>query len=159
VRRRAIEQLQQLTIPDDSLPEEITSMEMTEGRIKKITTRIIVGKKRDPVTSETLLYKVIGVATGVKTGESNYGPWKALRGEFEAKRWSDGKVFKAPLVVLPEEVIDRIHARLDTGSAAVGFALHVLVQPRAAAPGFVYDYVYPCEPHAHEPLAALRDYL
>lgn len=149
----------QLTIPDSNLPEEITSMDITEGRIKKITTKIIVGKKREPITGPTELYKAIGIARGVKTGESNYGSWIALRGEFEAKRTRDGAIFRAPLMILPEEVTARIHARLETGTSAVQFAITVSVAPRDASPGFFYGYDYIVEPHAHEPLAGLREYL
>lgn len=149
----------QLTIPEDKLPEEITEMSITEGRVKKITTKIIVGKKRGPITGPTELYKAIGIARGVKTGESNYGSWIALRGEFEAKRTSDGAIFRAPLMILPEEVTARIHARLEMGAAAVQFAITVSVAPRDASPGFVYGYAYTVDPHEHEPLAALREYL
>ena len=75
---------------------------MTEIKTEnKLSAKTLVGKAVSDVKELTRLYSVIGIATGIKTGESLYGPWTALSGRFEAKRESDGQVFTAPMVLMP----------------------------------------------------------
>ena len=146
----------QLTIPGSNLPEEITSMDITEGKVKKITTKIIVGKKRDEVTEKTALYSVVGVAVDVKAGESNYGPWLAIKGQFEAHRTSDGKLFAASLIILPADASTQIHQTLVGTGKAVEFSLTVYASPTLKSPGFEYISDFGITPRSHDPLAALR---
>src|ERR1700723_788278 len=97
---------QQFVIPDRNEAESVTMTEITN--VKKLTTKIIVGKKIGKIEARTVLYSIIGVATGLKTGESNYGAWTGLLGRFEAERTADGAMFSAPLVLLPDEALSPI---------------------------------------------------
>lgn len=130
---------------------------MTEiTTVKKLTTKIIVGKKIGKVEARTTLYSVIGVATGLKTGESNYGAWTALVGRFEAERTQDGELFAAPLLLLPDEAtaLPLINAvKIHEG---VEFALIVSVEPTLSAPGYVYDVTSVVSPRRNDMLAILR---
>ena len=65
----------QAVIPDsnEGLAETVTMTEIkTEN---KLSAKTLVGKAVSDVKELTRLYSVIGIATGIKTGESLYGPW------------------------------------------------------------------------------------
>ena|ERR1700679_440703 len=144
---------QQFVIPDRNEAESVTMTEITT--VKKLTTKIIVGKKIGKIEARTTLYSVIGVATGIKVGESNYGAWTALVGRFEAERTADGEMFASPLLLLPEvtgqPIIDAV--KIHEG---VEFALIVSVEPTLSAPGYVYDIQTVVAPRRNDMLAILR---
>lgn len=58
-----------------------------------IITEVIVSPPRD-------LYIVFGTADGTRSGTSQYGDWVSFTGEFEARRFSDGRVFKSNECIL-----------------------------------------------------------
>jgi hypothetical protein len=144
---------EQFVIPDREEPESVTMIEITN--VKKLTTKIIVGKKIGKIEARTTLYSVIGVATDIKVGESNYGAWTALVGRFEAERTADGEMFASPLLLLPEvtgqPIIDAV--KIHEG---VEFALIVSVEPTLSAPGYVYDIQTVVAPRRNDMLAILR---
>jgi hypothetical protein len=144
---------EQLLIPDRNEAESVTMTEITT--VKKLTTKIIVGKKIGKIEARTTLYSVIGVATDIKVGESNYGAWTALVGRFEAERTADGELFASPLLLLPEvtgqPIIDAV--KIHEG---VEFALIVSVEPTLSAPGYVYDIQTVVAPRRNDMLAILR---
>lgn len=69
--------------------------------LKKLNPKDVMGGKiRDlPIPSD--LYTVIGRAHNLRDGESAYGPWTSLRGEFEAVRLSDGETFISAECFIP----------------------------------------------------------
>jgi hypothetical protein len=134
--------------------ESITMTEITT--VKKLTTKIIVGKKIGKVEARITLYSVIGVASGLKTGESNYGAWTALVGRFEAERTADGELFSAPLLLLPDEATAAPIIQAVKIHEGVEFALIVSVEPTLSAPGYVYDVTSVVSPRRNDMLAILR---
>lgn len=147
----------QTVIPDRNEPETITMTEI--AAVKKLTTKIIVGKKIGKIDSRQQLYSIIGVATGLKTGESNYGAWTALVGRFEAERTADGQIFAAPLLLLPDEATAAPIISAVKIHEGVEFALVVTVEPTLSAPGYVYDIVTVITPRKNDMLAGLRSAL
>lgn len=145
---------EQLTIPDRNEAESVTVTEITT--VKKLTTKIIVGKKIGKIEVRQQLYSIIGVATGLKTGESNYGAWTALVGRFEAERTADGAMFSAPLLLLPDEATAAPIIQLVKIHEGVEFALVVTVEPTLSAPGYVYDIATVITPRKNDILAGLR---
>ena len=146
---------EQMTIPDRNEAESITMTEITN--VKKLTTKIIVGKKIGKIEARTVLYSIIGVATGLKTGESNYGAWTGLLGRFEAERTADGAMFSAPLVLLPDEALSPIVSAVRASKDGVEFALIVSAEPTLSAPGYVYDIASVVAPRRNDMLAGLRN--
>ena len=148
----------QAVIPDsnEGLAETVTMTEIkTEN---KLSAKTLVGKAVSEVKELTRLYSVIGIATGIKTGESLYGPWTALSGRFEAKRESDGQVFTAPMVLMPE-VVNEVLPSLKTAKAgqASEFAFIVSVeQSEDSGRGYEYVIVSVIEPRESDSLGALR---
>lgn len=53
---------------------------------RRLTPKEIMGKKIRDVRIPSDLYTLIGRANNLRDGESDFGPWTALRGEFEACR-------------------------------------------------------------------------
>jgi hypothetical protein len=147
---------EQALIPDRNEAESITMTDITN--VKKLTTKIIVGKKIGKIEVRQQLYSIIGVATGLKTGESNYGAWTALVGRFEAERTQEGALFSAPLVLLPDEAAAPIISAVKIHEG-VEFALVVTVEPTLSAPGYVYDIATVITPRKNDMLAGLRSAL
>ena len=145
----------QMLIPDRDEPESVTVTDIAS--VKKLTTKIIVGKKIGKVEARTTLYSIIGVATDLKTGESNYGPWTALVGRFEAERSADGAMFAAPLLLLPDEATAAPIIQAVKIHEGVEFALVVSVEPTLSAPGYVYDIATVVSPRKNDMLAGLRN--
>lgn len=122
---------------------------------KKLTTKLILdGKKVHSGMVEggpVQLYTIIGVCTGIKTGESQYGGWVGFTGSFEAVRISDGVRFNAPVAFIPEPASGMTlaalqdaqqHSQGTIASMSVRFAFIVGAKPSEKAAGFEY-YVEP----------------
>lgn len=45
--------------------------------------------------------RVLGIATGSKSGQTNFGPWVSLTGNFEAVNLETGQTFKAQNLLMP----------------------------------------------------------
>lgn len=105
--------------------------------------------------------RVVGVARGTKIGESTFGPWKALMGDFvfvpsvgdnKDKRYRSGQLF-VPDVVL--DLVAPIAENLDKGGA-VEMAFAITAKNDAdSATGYVYGCSFLVEPTDNDPLANL----
>jgi hypothetical protein len=153
LHRRTKKRLQravQLSIPVDAEPETMTEVEVETE--KKLSAKIIVGKRIGKIDAPKDLFTVIGIATGTKTGQSNYGEWVGLRGQFEVTRCDDGKVLHAPLMILPDLAL----ALIPFYMLPCEFAFLVKVVPSANGAGFEYAVDSIVTPRPHDPLAELR---
>lgn len=119
---------------------------------KKLSAKIIVGKRIGKIDAPQDLFTVIGIATGTKTGQSNYGEWVGLRGQFEVVRADDGKVLHAPLMILPDAAM----AMIPPFALPCEFAFRVRVVPSLNGAGFEYEVTALVGPRSHDPLAELR---
>jgi hypothetical protein len=142
---------EQLTIPVVPEPQSMTTVEVETER--KLSTKIIVGKRIGKVTAPTDLYTVAGIATGTKVGQSTYGEWIGIRGSFEVTRLEDFKVFKAPLMILPELGLASVLAH---ASGDVAFAALVSVDPSTNQAGFEVRVTWIAPPHEFDCLAGMR---
>lgn len=103
--------------------------------ITKITTRKIgaVPSKDEP--SE--LFQVVGIATGIQAGESQFGEWKAFIGTFKAVNLQTGEVFTSGKLFLPSVASNYLAGFLG-GSDSVEFALQVNSIPSDNVIGYEY---------------------
>lgn len=126
--------------------------------LKKLTAKAIMGEKVKAPEKATVLFTVYGIANGVRKGETNFGPWVALTGNFEAVRKSDGKVFRSSNVFLPEPMHGMLVAAVSADDTRnVQFACNVILKPRAdLAIGYEYIAEPVVESGENDPLAALR---
>lgn len=128
--------------------------------IRKISSKTVVGKIPNPPEKGVRpLWQVIGQATGVKAGTTQFGEFQALVGVFEAVNVETGEVFEAPQCFLPEPQNGAIATKLLNGNAtAVEFALEIGI--KAPGAGSQQRYEYTCktlrEAGESDPLDGLR---
>lgn len=127
--------------------------------IRKISTKNVVGRIPDPPAKGVKpLWQVIGQATGVREGNSQYGEYQGLVGMFEAVNVETGEVFEAPQCFLPEPYNGAIATRLLNGASAVDFAFEIGI--KAPSAGSQQRYEYSCkalrEAGETDPLENLR---
>lgn len=119
---------------------------------RKLSAKIIVGKRIGQVTEPKDLFTVIGIATGTRSGQSNYGEWTGLKGQFEVVRCDDGKVLRAPIMILPDAAM----AELAKCSWPSQFAFLVRVIPSSNSAGFEYEVQRIIGPMDYDALSGLR---
>jgi hypothetical protein len=108
--------------------------------VRKIQAKGLVGNVKD--AEEGTLYTVVGKATGLKGGESNYGPWECLKGDFIAQT-NDGEQYRGSQLFLPEIAHDMVAHQLKEGNEAVEFGFIIGKKNDETS---AIGYVYTCEP-------------
>lgn len=84
--------------------------------------------------------RVVGMALGVKQGESDYGAWTALIGDFGVTNLIDGEQFRGATLFLPDVALLPIQVQLQKpGAQAVQFALDVYAcEDETSSVGYSY---------------------
>lgn len=108
--------------------------------LKKLTVKAICGgvKLVDiPADGELMLCRMAGVAHATQSGESTYGVWEALVGEFAATSYITGEIFVGKHAFIPGAMGDALigalnNAQLEDASASMKFSVDVsvVVSPR-----------------------------
>lgn len=127
--------------------------------VKKLQSKVIMGAEIKNVEDGNM-YIVSGKATGMKGGESNYGPWECLTGEFKAERIVDGKIFSSNVVFLPDVAHMQIAHVLKSGEAeAVDFVFAIgRITSDNSATGFEYTCTPLVQPEIEsDPVMALLE--
>ncbi len=91
---------------------------------KKLSTQKIVGKIVARDLEEGVdkdLYEVVGIASGVKSGSTDYGDWNALTGNFAAQSLESGEQFRSGVCFLPDVALDPILGQLEAGANCIEF--------------------------------------
>lgn len=133
--------------------------------IKKISAKTVVGTVRPP-EKPTSLYTVIGIANGLRTGNTTYGDFVALTGQFEATNLETGEQYTAPQCFLPEPLCGMIAAQLRTTdkegnrtTMSVRFAVEVGIKPAKSTMGYEYTVRELVDTSEGDPLEDLRQAL
>lgn len=131
------------------------------AQVKKLSVAKVFGK----VDLEALIKadgqrmhcgRYMGIASGVKTGVSDYGVWKALTGSFEGVS-PDGEVSAAPYLFLPEVAQIPIELALAAGSQAVSFAVDVFVKyAKDSQTKYEYTFESVIPPSQDDPMQKLK---
>ena len=131
--------------------------------IRKISAKSVCGRIEAPKKA-VKLFTVFGIATKVKTGQSDYGPWTALVGQFEAVNAETGEIFQAPQCFLPDPMNSMIAEQLEECdedgnrvTQSVQFSVDVGIKPSDVPVGYEYTTKTVVESDNADPLAALRD--
>jgi len=108
--------------------------------LKKLSVKSICGgvKVKDiPEGGELLLCRIAGTASAVDRGESSYGEWEALLGEFAATNYATGEIFVGKSAFIPaamgEALINALNsAQREDASASLKFSVDIsaAVSPR-----------------------------
>lgn len=131
--------------------------------VKKLSMKILAGgrPKIPEAEGETnWIAKVAGIANGTKTGESNFGLWVALIGNFAAEQIGVEKPerFRTGVMFLPDVALNLVTPALEAAGkgAAIEFAFQIgVIKDDSAATGYVYVAESLIEPSASDPLEAL----
>ena len=132
--------------------------------VKKLSVGKLIGafKSNLPADNSSLeLGKVVGIARGTKTGESNFGPWTALTGDFmfvPSTGANEGKQFRSGVLFVPDVVLDLvlpIVSGLDRGgSVEIAFAIKAR-KDETSTIGYAYSADFLAAPAANDPLENL----
>lgn len=131
------------------------------GMIKKISTKTVLGNVKAIVQDlkegeKTRAMMVVGVAKGVRTGESTYGPWVSFKGQFKATNLLNGEVSVSGECFLPDIASNMIEAQLaDADSVEFGFDI-VIKYDDDARDKYVYEIEPLFEPQENDPLLLLE---
>ena len=99
--------------------------------------------------------RLIGIATGSKSGVSQYGDWTALIGSFQFVN-PEGEIVRAVQAFGPDLVIQPVVAQLASGSQSVTVAVDVFAVPSEKSPaGWNYVCSAAIEETETDPLALL----
>ena len=133
---------------------------MSASLIKKISAKTVVGTVTAPEKA-TPLYTVMGIANGIKSGQSTYGEWIALTGQFEAMNLETGESVAAPQCFLPDPLQGMIVAKIrtpdDNGvTPSVRFAVEIGIKPAKSTLGYEYTVRELVDAQENDPLADLR---
>jgi hypothetical protein len=137
--------------------------------VKKLSVGKIVGKvttllpdSRTDVTP-VQLGRVVGIAHGVKVGESTFGPWKALTGDFvfePSAGANAGKRYRSGVLFVPDVILDLVAPAVENlakGAAVeLAFAVTAKNDPTTSV-GYSYGCSFLQEPAANDPITALLD--
>jgi hypothetical protein len=97
-------------------------------------------------TPEIRVCRIVGFASGVKRGDSSYGPWAALVGEFAATNAETGEIFASKTAIIPgpmgEALVTSTESVLqEDAEAKVKFSCDVFVKRSARDPNRKYEYI------------------
>jgi hypothetical protein len=137
------------------------------GLSKKISVKTVLGMaisnvvilqkhpQFDKESGQLVCMTIMGIASGVKTGESEHGPWYALTGQFKATNPHTGQVYMSGKCFLPEVALDLLLGQVNQGNT-VEFAFTIIAQLDEQSPvGWSYTAV-PLLKQEHNPLEALE---
>lgn len=85
--------------------------------VKKLSVKTIHGKVKasELDASGSILFRIMGVAMGAKSGESQFGPWTALTGNFAAVK-ADGEIIRASELFLPDVILNMLLPAVEQGN-------------------------------------------
>ncbi len=108
--------------------------------VRKITVASVYGKVKVadiPDGEEIAICRMAGVASGIKSGESQYGEWEILLGEFAATNSQTGEIFAGGACAVPgamgEMLLSQLKAALmEDAASKLRFSVDVfaVVSPR-----------------------------
>jgi hypothetical protein len=141
------------------------------AQVKKISVATVYGKialsALMAAPNKTLdIMQVVGVAVGIDKGESSYGDWECLKGDFEATDAKTGVVVRASTCFLPPVAMDAIKVGMSQMGTGRGleFAIKVIAKYVAEDEGhksggspYEYSFEHLLKPSAEsDPILKLK---
>lgn len=136
------------------------------ANIKKLSVKTVYGnidlEKLINAPNKTLhVMRVIGLAVGVASGESTFGAWESLRGQFEATNPDTGEVSESSVLFLPDVALTPILVSLSRPEVkGVEFAIDVSVHyAQSKKPGgspYEYSFSAILPPDENDPITRLK---
>lgn len=132
--------------------------------IKKISVKTVCGDlkamlREGKLTDGMKLMRVFGIANGIATGVSEYGPWVAFKGTFEAMSYFTGKISHSGRCLLPDvasEVLEGVVLTAE-GRAGVEFGFEIILKfDDKSATGYIFEAEPILAPAQNDPLMQLK---
>lgn len=132
--------------------------------VSKISAKTVYGsvdiKALHTAKVEKKIIRVIGLASGIKTGETSFGAFVAFTGNFKAINLDTNEEFRSGKVFLPNIAQNLLEGALaQTESDAVEFAFDIGVKPvqdRQGKDSYEYTVTPLMAAQDNDPLAALE---
>lgn len=128
------------------VPTEIKQVADAAGKLQSVAVAI-----------EQPLMRVIGLANGIKTGNSNFGAWLSFSGQFEATNILTGEVSRGANLFLPDvagELLAPVVKAAEGNDVVVGFDIGA--KPAGNAVGYEYTVTPLTKPSENDALGALK---
>lgn len=132
--------------------------------IKKISVRDVFGGKAEILKvvmsdqeKKHPIMRVVGIASGMRTGESDNGPWTGLKGQFSATNLVTGQEFRSGQCFMPDVANDLVVGALmaeDSSAVEFGFIIYASYDETAAT-SYIYSAEPLVKPKENDPLAML----
>lgn len=116
--------------------------------VRKITVASVFGKVKVadiPEGEELELCRIAGVASGLESGESSYGPWTMLLGEFAATNRATGEIFAGVKAIVPgamgeQLVLSMSNALVEDAGSKLKFSVDISAKVSPRDPN-KYEYI------------------
>jgi hypothetical protein len=132
---------------------------LSVGKLIGKVTAILPDSKSDTTAVE--LGRVVGIARGTKEGESTFGPWKALAGDFVFEPSvgpNKGSRYRSGVLFVPDVVLDLVAPAAENLGKGEGvemaFAINAKNDPSVAVL-LSYGCSFLIEPTENDPMTAL----
>ncbi len=120
------------------------------GNVKVIVKDMKDGAKKP-------IMRIIGLANGTQSGESDNGPWVALKGEFKAVNLLDKEEYVSGKCFLPRGISDLVAGQLGDDVKKVQFAFDIIiVEDLESQVGYHYEAEPLLKPQENNALAMLE---
>lgn len=131
------------------------SPKVVYGNVKRAAAQMLVDN-----VQQKLLYRVLGSASGIGTGESDNGVYTYFKGSFLATNYDTGEEFRAGKAFMPGAASTLLEGALSGDVTAVEFAFDVGIElDETSATGYVYTVESLLKPTQEDPLLRLSSSL
>lgn len=132
--------------------------------INKLSVKAVFGGK-GPILDKVMgdktkahpIVRFLGIATGMKTGEGDNGPWTGLTGQFKGINLDTGEEFRSGVLFMPNVAQDMVIGALMGDTKAVEFGFEVTAQyDEASATSYAFGASPLFESAESDPLKMLE---
>lgn len=135
--------------------------------IKKISVKTVCGKREQEIIGkdngkDVIGFKdkdvmdVVGVCTATRTGNTTFGDFIGLRGQFQATNLESGEVVRSSQCFLPDDVTDLIVAQLSMdGVSSVEFAFRIGQKASNTSIGYEYTAIPLLDTQQNDPINSI----
>ena len=132
--------------------------------INKLSVKAIIGGKGNILETvmkdkeaEHVVARILGIATGIKTGEGDNGPWTGLTGTFKGVNVTTGEEFQSGVLFMPNVAQDMVTGALMADTKAVEFGFEITAKyDETSATSYVYSARPLFESSESDPLKMLE---
>lgn len=136
------------------------------SNIKKLSVKTVYGnidleKLIKAPNKELHVMRVMGLAVGVASGESTYGEWQSLRGQFEATNPETGEVSESSVLFLPDVALTPILVSLSRPEVkgvefAIDISVHYAQSKKPGGSPYEYSFRAILPPDENDPISRLK---